>query len=49
VIERASHKSEGSTQASKFNPFILAEEFFTGLTVDQNMINMVQHFASSKE
>ncbi len=27
----------------------MAEEFFTGLTVDQNMTNLVQHFATTKE
>jgi len=27
----------------------LAEEFFTGLTVDQNMANMLEHFATTKE
>lgn len=49
IIERASHKTEGSTQASKFNPLLLVEEFFTGLTVDQNMANMVQYFATNKK
>ena len=49
LIEKASHKSEGSTSASKFNPFILVEEFLTGLSVDQNMANLVQHFAETRE
>lgn len=31
------------------NPFILLEEFFTGLTVDQNLANLVKHFAETRE
>lgn len=47
MIEKSSGKNEGQTKGQKFNPLILLEEFFTGLTVDQNLTNLVKHFATN--
>lgn len=40
MIERASGR--GATSARRFNnPLVLFEEFWTGISVDQNMLNLV--------
>jgi len=42
LIESASEKEQGSTSATRFNnPLVLIDEFFSGLTVDQNLLNLV--------
>jgi uncharacterized protein YbjT (DUF2867 family) len=42
LIEKASGKAEGQTSAQRFNnPMSLIDEFWTGLTVSQNMLNLV--------
>jgi len=46
LIEKASGK--GTTSGSKYNPLILLEEFFSGLTVDQNLVNLVKYFDEHK-
>lgn len=46
LIEKASGK--GTTSGSKYNPLILIEEFFSGLTVDQNLVNLVKYFEDNK-
>jgi len=42
LIEKASGKAEGQTSAQRFNnPLSLIDEFWTGLTVNQSMLNLV--------
>lgn len=42
LIEQANNKAEGSTKAAMFNnPMVMLEEFLTGITVPQNLLNMV--------
>ena len=42
LIEKSTGRSEGSTSAAQFNNLLLIlDEFFSGVTVDQNLLNMV--------
>ena len=50
MIEKASGKDVDSTQASKlsFNPMVLLEEYFTGMTVDQNLKHLMTHCSENE-
>ena len=44
MIERASGKSVDSTTVAGRNMTKFLEEFFTGITVDQNLISIAEYF-----
>ena len=42
LVEKASGRAEGNTKPSTFNNLtVLLDEFFTGTTVDKNLLNLV--------
>lgn len=50
LVEKASSKEINSTQQEKFgfNPLVLLEEFFTGLTVHQNLAYLAEHCSQNE-
>lgn len=52
-LERAAGKDEGTTVAKRQLPFIelanYIEEFFTGITHDANMVNLLNHYEANPE